>query len=54
MGQFATIIAQSFGILSMDMDIYGFTLSYGQMFVWSCMAGILITVIYKLLDNDNW
>lgn len=49
---FASVLSMAWNLFGMEFTLYGFTLSYKQVMLWSIAAGLIIWFIGRLFDDD--
>ena len=53
MGQFAAVCTAVLDLFRHKFTLYGFTISYWDVLIWSLVAGIVISFIKGLLTGDE-
>ncbi len=48
---FQTTLSLAWDLLGMEFTIYGFTMSFRQVMLWSMVAGLLMYFIGRLFDE---
>ena len=53
MAEFTAIVTAVLGVFRHKFTLYGFTISYWDVLIWSLVAGIVISFIKGLLTGDE-
>ena len=48
---FTSTLSMAWGLLGMEFTLYGFTMSFKEVMLWSAAAGIVIWFIGRLFDG---
>lgn len=51
MEDFAALIRATVGIMQLPFTIWGFTLNFWDIMIWSLVAGIIIALIVRFFDG---
>lgn len=49
MNDFQTIMLAAWNIMNIPITIYGFTITYGQVYLFSLISGLVAIAIFKIL-----
>lgn len=49
MNDFQTILSATWNIFNTEFTLYGFTLSYGKIYLFSLLIGLVAIAIFKIL-----
>lgn len=49
MNYFQTVLAAAWSIMNIEITLYGFTFTYGQVYIFSLLSGIVALAIFKFL-----
>lgn len=48
---FASTLSTAWSLLGLEFTLYGFSLSFREVLLWSAVAGIVLWFIGRLFDN---
>ena len=49
MNDFANIMSAAWNLMCTEFTLYGFTISYGKMYLFSLISGLVILALFKYL-----
>lgn len=49
MNNFQTVLSAAWSIMSIPITLYGFTFTYGEVYIFSLLSGLVAIAIFKYL-----
>ena len=53
MNDFITLMISIFNFLKIDMNVYGFTFSFWDIFLWGAVVGLVLKLVFGLIGGGD-